>query len=59
MCKTKFAGLNVEVGANWVEGVNGKQVNPIWTMVNKLKLTTFQSNYDYLPENTYKQEYVK
>lgn len=44
MCKTNFAGLSVEMGANWVEGVNGKQLNPIWPMVNKLNLTTFQSN---------------
>jgi phytoene dehydrogenase-like protein len=28
---TKFAGVNVEMGANWVEGVNGDEMNPIWT----------------------------
>ncbi|XP_058091671.1 polyamine oxidase 1-like isoform X1 [Magnolia sinica] len=53
--KTNFAGLSVEMGANWVEGVNGPQVNPIWPMVNKLKLKTFFSNYDNLSSNTYQQ----
>ncbi|KAF9587439.1 hypothetical protein IFM89_002620 [Coptis chinensis] len=53
--KTNFAGLSVEMGANWVEGVNGKEVNPIWTMVNKLKLKTYYSDYENLTANTYKQ----
>ncbi|GJN30561.1 hypothetical protein PR202_gb18874 [Eleusine coracana subsp. coracana] len=30
MHKQNFAGINVEVGANWVEGVNGDKMNPIW-----------------------------
>ncbi|PIA40512.1 hypothetical protein AQUCO_02500313v1 [Aquilegia coerulea] len=55
MHKTQFAGLSVEIGANWVEGVNGAEVNPIWPMVNKLKLKTFLSDYDNLTSNTYKQ----
>ncbi|KAL5725170.1 sarcosine oxidasee (formaldehyde-forming) [Ranunculus cassubicifolius] len=54
--KTEFAGLSVEMGANWVEGVNGKEVNPILTMVNNLKLKTFPSNYENLTSNTYKQD---
>ncbi|KAF9608498.1 hypothetical protein IFM89_009864 [Coptis chinensis] len=54
--KTDFAGLSVELGANWVEGVDGKEVNPIWTMVNNnLKLKTFYSDYDNISSNTYKQ----
>ncbi|KAI3879699.1 hypothetical protein MKX03_036556 [Papaver bracteatum] len=53
--KTKFSGLSVEVGANWVEGVNGKEVNPIWTMVNQIGLKTYYSDYDHLSANTYKQ----
>jgi hypothetical protein len=28
MHKQNFAGINVEVGANWVEGVNGDKLNP-------------------------------
>ncbi|KAF0928368.1 hypothetical protein E2562_003188 [Oryza meyeriana var. granulata] len=54
--KTNFAGVNVEMGANWVEGVNGKEMNPIWTMVNdELKLRNFNSDYDHLANNTYKE----
>ncbi|XP_010243002.1 PREDICTED: polyamine oxidase-like isoform X2 [Nelumbo nucifera] len=55
ICKTNFAGMSVEIGANWVEGVGGNEVNPIWKMVNKLKLRTFVSDYDNLTANTYKQ----
>ncbi|XP_047073276.1 polyamine oxidase 1-like [Lolium rigidum] len=57
--KTKFAGVNVEMGANWVEGVNGDEMNPIWTMANGtggLNLRTFRSDFDNLARNTYKQE---
>ncbi|KAJ4973353.1 hypothetical protein NE237_006527 [Protea cynaroides] len=55
MHKTNFSGLSVEMGANWVEGVGGSEVNPIWTMAKKLQLKTFYSNYDNLSSNTYKQ----
>ncbi|XBI50160.1 hypothetical protein VPH35_113612 [Triticum aestivum] len=57
--KTKFAGVNVEMGANWVEGVNGDEVNPIWTMANGtggLNLRTFRSDFSHLAGNTYKQD---
>ncbi|KAJ1295707.1 hypothetical protein BS78_01G243300 [Paspalum vaginatum] len=54
--KAKFAGLNVEMGANWVEGVGGDQMNPIWTMANStLRLRSFLSDFDQLPRNTYKE----
>lgn len=56
MHKTKFAGLNVELGANWVEGVNGKEVNPIWTIANQLRLRNFYSDFTNLSSNAYKQE---
>ncbi|CAN6299955.1 unnamed protein product [Urochloa humidicola] len=57
MHKTSFAGLNVEMGANWVEGVGGEQINPIWSMANKtLQLKSFFSDYDHLAENIYKQD---
>ncbi|CAO2143857.1 unnamed protein product [Urochloa humidicola] len=56
MHKTSFAGLNVEMGANWVEGVGGEQMNPIWPLANEtLQLRSFFSDYDHLAENTYKQ----
>ncbi|KAJ3673996.1 hypothetical protein LUZ60_005988 [Juncus effusus] len=51
--KKNFAGLNIEIGANWVEGVNGKQVNPIWTMANQLKLRNFYSDFSNLSSNIY------
>ncbi|KAL6643034.1 hypothetical protein ACP70R_021215 [Stipagrostis hirtigluma subsp. patula] len=55
--KTNFAGVNVELGANWVEGVGGDQMNPIWPMVNEtLRLRTFLSDFDHLANNTYKKE---
>ncbi|CAM0914139.1 unnamed protein product [Alopecurus aequalis] len=57
--KTKFAGATVEMGANWVEGVNGGEMNPIWAMANGsggINLRTFRSDFDHLAENTYKQE---
>uniref|UniRef100_A0A0D9XJ20 Amine oxidase domain-containing protein n=1 Tax=Leersia perrieri TaxID=77586 RepID=A0A0D9XJ20_9ORYZ len=54
--KTNFAGVNVEMGANWVEGVGGKEMNPIWTMVkDELNLRNFNSDYDHLSNNTYKE----
>ncbi|MQM20932.1 hypothetical protein Taro_053961 [Colocasia esculenta] len=55
MHKVQFGGLNVEMGANWVEGVNGQEVNPIWTMAKKLKLRTFYSDYSNLSSNIYQQ----
>ncbi|KAI3925376.1 hypothetical protein MKW92_025335 [Papaver armeniacum] len=53
--KTNFAGVPVEVGASWVEGVNGEQVNPIWTLVNKICLRTYYSDFDQVANHTYKQ----
>uniref|UniRef100_A0A0E0IIH2 Amine oxidase domain-containing protein n=1 Tax=Oryza nivara TaxID=4536 RepID=A0A0E0IIH2_ORYNI len=58
MHKQRFAGVNVEIGANWVEGVNGEKMNPIWPIVNStLKLRNFLSDFDSLAQNVYK-EYV-
>jgi polyamine oxidase len=59
MHKQNFAGINVEVGANWVEGVNGGKMNPIWPIVNStLMLRNFRSDFDHLAQNVYKEEYV-
>jgi polyamine oxidase len=59
MHKQNFAGINVEVGANWVEGVNGGKMNPIWPIVNStLKLRNFRSDFDYLAQNVYKEKYA-
>uniref|UniRef100_A0A0E0IIG8 Amine oxidase domain-containing protein n=1 Tax=Oryza nivara TaxID=4536 RepID=A0A0E0IIG8_ORYNI len=55
MHKQSFAGVNVEIGANWVEGVNGEKKNPIWPIVNStLKLRSFLSDFDSLAQNVYK-----
>jgi polyamine oxidase len=57
MHKQNFAGINVEVGANWVEGVNGGKMNPIWPIVNStLKLRNFRSDFDHLAQNVYKED---
>ena len=59
MHKHNFGGLNVEIGANWVEGVGGDKLNPIWPIVNStLKLRNFYSDFDSVVGNVYKEEYV-
>ncbi|KAF3322083.1 polyamine oxidase-like protein [Carex littledalei] len=50
-----FAGKNIEIGANWIEGVNGPQVNPIWDMAKKIRLRNFYSDFANLSANIYKQ----
>jgi polyamine oxidase len=60
MHKHNFGGINVEIGANWVEGVNGDKVNPIWPIVNStLKLRNFYSDFDGVVSNVYKEKYVR
>lgn len=44
------------MGANWVEGVGGEHVNPIWTLANKYDLKTFYSDWSNLSYNIYAQE---
>lgn len=57
MHKHNFGGLNVEIEANWVEGIGGDKVNPIWPIVNAtLKLRNFYSDFD--SANVYKEKYV-
>nr|CAB3501743.1 unnamed protein product [Digitaria exilis] len=57
MHKHNFGGLNVEIGANWVEGIGGDKVNPIWPMVNAtLKLRNFYSDFDSVVANVYKED---
>ncbi|MCL7023107.1 hypothetical protein MKW94_022667 [Papaver nudicaule] len=53
--KTNFSGVYVEMGANWVEGVNGKEVNPIWTMANEIGLKSYRSDFRNIASNVYKQ----
>jgi polyamine oxidase len=57
MHKQNFGGINVEIGANWVEGVNGGKMNPIWPIVNStLKLRNFRSDFGELASNVYKEK---
>ncbi|KAM0937677.1 putative oxidoreductase [Dioscorea sansibarensis] len=55
MYRVPFAGLQVEKGANWVEGVGGKELNPIWKMAQELHLRNFNSDYDNISANCYKE----
>jgi protoporphyrinogen oxidase len=36
---SKFDDVTVELGANWVHGMEGKSVNPIWKLVVEKQLT--------------------
>jgi len=51
-----LAEYAVELGANWVEGVGGKVMNPIWPLAKKYKLQTFKSDWSNLSYNIYHQE---
>ncbi|XP_002986594.2 polyamine oxidase [Selaginella moellendorffii] len=55
MREADFAGKRIELGANWVEGVNKTTTNPIWKLANQYKLRTFYSNFDNLSHNIYTQ----
>ncbi|CAA6657265.1 unnamed protein product [Spirodela intermedia] len=52
--KVNFGGHNVEVGAHWVDGVNGK--DPVWTFVNKLNLRAFIPEFNKISSSVYQQD---
>ncbi|KAG6498262.1 polyamine oxidase 6-like [Zingiber officinale] len=56
--RKRFAGHQIEVGANWIQGVHGEKMNPIWQMAEKLHLKTFFSDYSNISSNTYSQSGV-
>ncbi|GLJ36664.1 hypothetical protein SUGI_0737610 [Cryptomeria japonica] len=56
MYKESIAGYTVEKGANWVEGVGGPKMNPIWPLANKYKMRSFLSDWNNLSYNIYGQE---
>lgn len=59
MHKANFSGVSVEMGANWVSGVGGPEVNPIWVMANsKLQLRSLRSNFENISSNIHKQMWV-
>ncbi|KAH7290282.1 hypothetical protein KP509_30G040500 [Ceratopteris richardii] len=59
MVNTDFSGYTVEIGANWVEGVGGKHVNPIWELAKRYNLRTSKSNFDNLSSNVYNEDILK
>eukprot|EP00252_Welwitschia_mirabilis_P025972 TRINITY_DN8314_c0_g1_i1.p1 TRINITY_DN8314_c0_g1~~TRINITY_DN8314_c0_g1_i1.p1 ORF type:complete len:528 (-),score=50.91 TRINITY_DN8314_c0_g1_i1:115-1668(-) len=55
MHRTSIGNYTIELGANWVEGVGGAHVNPIWTLANKYKLRNFISDWSNISSNIYRQ----
>ncbi|KAJ8620704.1 hypothetical protein MRB53_029233 [Persea americana] len=53
--KEEFGGLNVEIGAGWIQGVGGKQSNPVWELATKSGLKTCYSDYSNARFNIYDQ----
>ena len=58
MHKEKFGGVSVEKGANWVEGVNGPELNPILPLVQELGLKNARSDYSNVTSNIYMAGYM-
>ena len=58
MHKQKFGGLSIKKGANWVEGVNGPELNPILPLVRELGLRFAKSDYTNVSSNIYNAGYV-
>ncbi|KAL8542235.1 hypothetical protein ACS0TY_003196 [Phlomoides rotata] len=51
--KKDFGGATVEVGAGWIAGVGGNQMNPIWEMARRSNLRTCFSDYTNARYNIY------
>jgi monoamine oxidase len=52
-----FGGITIEKGANWIEGVNGPNVNPIIPIAKEIGLVNDRSNFDNITNNIYGAEY--
>ncbi len=46
MKKGKIGGVNVELGAQYIQGLGGDKMNPLKTYSNKLKLTTVEVDFE-------------
>ncbi|KAL8154375.1 hypothetical protein V2J09_012135 [Rumex salicifolius] len=48
-----FAGVKVELGAGWIAGVGGREVNPVWELAKECRLRTCFSDYSNARYNIY------
>ncbi|KAM5552204.1 polyamine oxidase 1 [Rosa sericea] len=51
--KQEFGGVSVELGAGWIVGVGGEQLNPVWELAEKTNLRTCFSDYSNARFNIY------
>ncbi|EYU43000.1 hypothetical protein ABFS82_14G167800 [Erythranthe guttata] len=51
--KEEFGGVTVELGAGWIAGVGGKEVNPVWELARECNLRTCFSDYSNARYNIY------
>ncbi|KAI3448867.1 hypothetical protein Pfo_005532 [Paulownia fortunei] len=51
--KEEFGGATVELGAGWIAGVGGKQMNPVWELARQSNLRTCFSDYSNARFNIY------
>lgn len=56
--KEDFGGVTVELGAGWIAGVGGKQMNPVWEMARQSNLRTCFSDYSNARYNIYDKKSV-
>ncbi|KAG0555932.1 hypothetical protein KC19_11G013800 [Ceratodon purpureus] len=48
-----FGGITIEKGANWIEGVNGPNVNPIIPIAKEIGLVNDRSDFENITNNIY------
>ncbi|KAL5995277.1 hypothetical protein ACLOJK_025335 [Asimina triloba] len=53
-----FGGLKVEIGAGWIQGVGGRESNPVWELACKTGLRTCYSDYSNARYNIYDRRYL-
>lgn len=55
--KEQFGGVPVETGAGWIQGVGGKEPNPVWDLAAKSGLRTCFSDYSNARFNIYDRRF--
>lgn len=53
ICKEEFGDVAVELGAGWIVGVGGNEVNPVWELARECGLRTCFSDYSDARYNIY------